>query len=42
VGRAAILTDGNDYYCVSALAKSEDAYALQETWQQLLKTLELS
>lgn len=42
VGRTAILVDGNYYYCVSALAKSEDAYALQETWQQLLNTLELS
>ena len=42
VGRTAILVDGNYYYCVSALAKSEDAYALQETWQQLLNTVELS
>ena len=42
VGRSAILADGNYYYCVSALAKSEDAYALQETWQQLLETVEVS
>ena len=42
VGRTAILADGNYYYCVSALAKSEDAYALQETWQQLLETVEVS
>ena len=42
VGRTAILSDGSYYYCVSALAKSEDAYALQDTWQQLLGTVEVS
>ena len=42
VGRAAILTDGNYYYCVSALAKSGDAPGLRETWQQIMDTLLLS
>ena len=42
VGRAAILTDGNYYYCVSALAKSGDAPGLHETWQQIMDTLQLS
>lgn len=42
VGRTAILSDGSYYYCVSLLARSEDAYALQETWQQLMGTVEVS
>lgn len=42
VGRTAILSGGGYYYCVSALAKSEDAYALQETWQQVLESVEVS
>ena len=42
VGRTAILSDGSYYYCVSALARSEDAYDLQDTWQQLLGNVEVS
>ena len=41
VGRTAILDDGSFYYCVSLLSKSEDAYPLQQTWQQILGSLEL-
>lgn len=42
VGRTAIFSDGSYYYCVSALARSEDAYDLQDTWQQLLENVEVS
>ena len=41
VGRTAILDDGNYCYCVSALAKSESAFELRQTWQQVLDTFEL-
>ena len=36
VGRTAILDDGSYYYCVSVLAKSGDAHALQEVLEELL------
>lgn len=42
VGRTAILDDGNYCYCVSTLAKSEDAHDLQQAWQRLLNTFELN
>ena len=41
VGRTAILDDGNYCYCVTALAKSEDTYDLQQEWQQVFSSIEL-
>lgn len=36
VCRGVILDDGNYHYCLSVMANSEDAAALQETWGSLL------
>lgn len=41
VGRTAILDDGNYYYCVSALALTEDAGQLRDKWKNVFSTITL-
>lgn len=42
VGHAVVLDDGLHHYCVTAVAPSEDAAALQETWNELFRSFSLN
>ena len=39
VGRAAVIDDGNYYYCVSVLAEESRTEALQESWQRIFESI---
>ncbi len=42
VGRTVILDDGNYHYCISFFALANDAGSLQETWQEIASSFQLS
>lgn len=42
IGRTALLSDGSYFYCVSTLAGSEMAHALNEVWQEILDSFTLT
>lgn len=42
VGRTVILDDGCYHYCISFTALADDAGSLQETWQELASSFQLS
>ena len=42
VGRTVILDDGSYHYCISFTALAEDAGSLQETWQEIASSIQLS
>ena len=42
VGRMVILDDGNYHYCISFTALATDAGSLQETWQEIASSFQLS
>ena len=41
VGRAVVLDDGNYHYCVTVMAQSSKAYDLQQTWKDLLGSIQI-
>ena len=41
VGRAAVIDDGNYYYCVSVLAAESRTEAVQESWQRIFDSFTL-
>lgn len=42
VGRTVILDDGSYHYCISFIALANDAGSLQETWQEIASSVQLS
>lgn len=42
VGRAVILDDGSYHYCLSLTALADDAGSLQECWQEITSSFQLS
>ena len=42
VGRTVILDDGSYHYCISFTALATDAGSLQETWQEIASSFQLS
>lgn len=42
VGRTVILDDGSYHYCISLIALANDAGSLQETWQEIASSFQLS
>ena len=42
VGRMVILDDGSYHYCISFTALANDAGSLQETWQEIASSFQLS
>lgn len=42
VGRTVILDDGSYHYCITFTAPADDAGSLQETWQEIASSFQLS
>ena len=42
VSRAGVMDDGIFHYCVTVSADADDAAALQETWKQILDSIQLT